>query len=261
MTIHHAEPPSAKEPATTVAAPPIGRPRLSHVPRLSIVHFMAWTAITAVHLAAMRVLVGSLNTAGTPPVEVLIMAVSSTIAGWIYFCSLLVLWHAIRRTLWRLEPGEWLILCAALSFLASLVSRLANIVLSPGETFQESWFVWYRLLLTFELAWIGGGFVVAAMAQRHRAWWCAFHALCAVPLLITILAVWTNVAILPETLVIFLWAANLLFLILVFVFANVGDRRRRAPRHWMHWSGVGLGGLMLLLLLGVSVVALVSMNV
>ncbi|MCE9554989.1 MAG: hypothetical protein K8T91_16665 [Planctomycetes bacterium] len=234
--------------------------RLSHVPRLSIGFLLLWTTSTAVVLAVMP-------TFGFPsyPRRVLdfaILIVSASVMGWVLAGALLVLWHAARRTLWPLEPGEWLVLGAA-----------GTLVLRVGEQLTYRLLRWLALgdpfalisvqsisLETVALAGIATVFIAGAIAQRHRIWWSA---------MLWAIAFATLPEMMPRAMYPFVWtppwATYLGGMILLLTLATAGiisDWRRGEPRHWLHWSGVilfWLGSALIatiLLLVGLGIVPL-----
>jgi hypothetical protein len=219
---------------------------------LSIAYFMAWTAVTAVLLAVMTQTTDSMPRAS--PWLTAYIALQATLSGWIYFGGLLILWHAVRRTLWRLEPGEWLTLCLANAFFLTLATQLLGRLLIHWA--GSSIYAWLSTLALFQIGAMAGGYVVAAVAQRRRPLWCGVFAIIGVPPLLLMLLGWMRLlSNATPTLAAVLFVAIAVGLVLLLVGAIVGDRRRREPRHWLHWSGVVITCLILLLILGFSLYA------
>ncbi|MCE9547624.1 MAG: hypothetical protein K8T25_19315 [Planctomycetia bacterium] len=82
--------------------------RLPHVPRLSIQFLLAWTAVTAVLLGWMQS-TNDLRYSAYVPIPIMLLTVGFlAAAGWQICGTALIVWHLVRRTLWPLEPGEWL---------------------------------------------------------------------------------------------------------------------------------------------------------
>jgi len=208
---------------------------------------MAWTAVTAAILAL------SINWSYRQRMEALpwamsiVSAIYSTIVGWILLGSLRIGWHAVRRTLWPLEPGEWMLLGLLAVIMANWVDAVWFALTFPRrladpyqyETFQS--LQWWRgirqvvLAAGVAMAWIA----IAALVWRQRLWaWAIGAGIPAMVLLVINLlfvkARWLNVVWLGGGVI----AAYVsLGLILA---ASLGDWRHGVSRHWLHWSGVVL---------------------
>ncbi|MCE9554757.1 MAG: hypothetical protein K8T91_15485 [Planctomycetes bacterium] len=216
--------------------------RLPHVPKPTILYLMGWTATTAVVLAVLTQLYRVQTELNTPVWAVLLLALLATVLGWFYFGALFIVWHAVRRTLWRLEPGEWLILILTncLTSFASLVF-IANVV-KPIE-------VWLRIGGALILVQLSLVMACAALFQRQRLPWRLLFALpagmtflCALVLVAAevletiaqdhaILAAIVGVGamLIPFPLCLGLLIAGIL-----------RDALRREKRHYLHWSGVAM---------------------
>jgi len=211
---------------------------LPHVPRLSIGFLLLWTACTAVVLSVMPRL--GYQAYPRHVLDFAIFIASAAIMGWLLAGGLLVLWHAARRTLWPMEPGEWLVVGAA-----------STLVLRAGEQMTYRLLLWLNWRNPLEvigvqsisleavaLAGIAAVFVVGAIAQRRRIWWAA---------MLWAIVFATLPEMMPRAMYPFVWtppwATYLGGMVLLLSLATAGivsDQRRREPRHWLHWSGVAL---------------------
>jgi hypothetical protein len=144
--------------------------------------------------------------------------------GWLLTGAGLILWHAARRTLWPLEPGEWLVLGGAVGFACRC-----------GPTLESGYA--YRIE-TAALVCIAVVFAVGASVQRNNLWWSAT---------MLWLALATLPFIMPVAMYPFVWTppwptylGGEVVLLILMTAGVIADHRRRRPRHWLHWSGVAL---------------------
>jgi len=159
--------------------------------------------------------------------------------------------HVARRTLWPLEPGEWLILTAI-----NVVTVLGGGALA-GFWEAGEWLFWGA---PAELATV---FIVAAVMLRDLRIWSALFWTLAVASLSFYLMVLLDTG--PRSirrLEIFLLVGYSLiagFSILSLTLLTAGvvsDRRSRQARHWLHWSAVVLAGLALIGVAGTAIFVL-----
>lgn len=244
----------------------IQRARLPHVPRLSIGYLLFLTAVTAGSLSLIRFLVGSPGRTAEV-VNLARIVPGMLVFSWTASASLMIGWHAARRTLWPLEPGEWAVLAGFVTtglFLAQIfaVHFAIEFVITDNHTQHRTpnpvglgeRLQWLNLMQVVSVAIMTIPYAAAAVAQRRRRWWLACFTLLAgtlagssiVSLSVLLSDTW-NFQLLRA------WSAVEIVLVLAAVLlipiAFVMDRRRREPRHWLHWSGVALTELFLALLL------------
>jgi hypothetical protein len=212
---------------------------LTHVPPFSIRYFLAWTALTAIALAA---LTRGLNLQVTDPLAGTAIAVAAITLGWLWFGTLLIVWHAIARRLWRLEPGEWLILIACNAATIWLVLFILH-EQSPISARNPRPILALIAILAFGPCALLC--LVAAIAQRRRPGWCAlFVALTMIwfsPYVAMFAVSFSNSKLLPW----FNGAAIMLFAVSValLLHAPLDDLLRRKRRHWLHYSAIALIGM------------------
>jgi len=265
MTEHERAPESIppSQPHDVAAGP--ARIRLPHVPRLSIGYFLFWTAITAVVLGVLTQAFGATGS-DVPVLAVFLFSLSATVLGWLYSGTLLIGWHAVRRTLWKLEPGEWLVL-----FLANAMTvwgaaglwdkyrwRLVNSEMGP--IFYH--FIGMEMYEFTELIYkcIPGQFAAVLVAtivfQRQEKVWRALFLLAAILLLLIYVPIAAPDLVedifrgVSERVAMLFFCLVLSALLGMLVAGVVRDRMNRLTRHWLHWSGVGLVGLLLLTVIG-----------
>jgi hypothetical protein len=170
---------------------------------------------------------------------------TSMLMGWLYAGTAVILWHAVRRSVWMIEPGEWVIMLVAV--LATVL--LAMDILQHGVLeLHGRWDERIRMLLLMPVACLMGA---VSFVQRQRPGWCGlFAALCCV-LLLGVLSDLSRHLGRP-------WAAGhqdaepLVFAVLLFwaltmlIRGVAGDLRRGEARHWLHWSAIVPLGVLLL---------------
>ena len=235
-----------RNPVSSQVPPPLSAPpRLPHVPPLSILYLLAWTTATA---AVLLVLTRWLRFGGDTPLGIGLCALTATAFGWVYFGGLLILWHAVRRTLWPLEPGEWLILVAINVLTVGIGLALAeSLPRGPLGSSYQTILEWAAKLSPAEFAAVS---IVAAVSQRQRRVWSA--------LFWTLVLQWLSAyflfaasAWLDLGLFAFLKVLSTLIggfatvLSILLLCAVITDWRRRQPRHWLHTSAAILFGLWL----------------
>lgn len=249
----------------TAALPLATRARLPHVPRLSIGHFLFWTAVTAVVLGVLTQAFGATGS-GAPVLAVLLLALAATVLGWLYSGALLIGWHAVRRTLWKLEPGEWLVL-----FLVNVLTVWGAFGLweeyrwSPIHSHAVQVFLHLMGMEMYEFMnliykCIPGQFAAVLIAvivsQRREKIWRALFLFAAILLLMIYVPI-AAPDLVEDVFRGMSERTGMLFFCLVLsallglLMAGVArDRMNRVARHWLHWSGVGLVALSLLLVVG-----------
>lgn len=257
-------------PAPALSIPPspshIANPK--HVPRLSIGYLLTWTAVTAAVLAGMQA-EGSFGRSGAVSGwAMLLMPLFAAAVGWLLFGSMLLAWHTVRCTKWPLEPGEWLILVltnAVVVCLAMIVwERYAWRVVDKTDPYSYETFHalqsaiqfrrWIQQAIPGEIAVV---MLAAALAQRRRPVWCAALVVMATGVLSIYLPIFITSRYrhsMPKAMVsqyahpFLFWSIglfNVIGLVSLALMAGgvVLDRMRRQPRHWLHWSGVGLSSV------------------
>ena len=235
-------------------------PRLEHVPRLSIASLLLATTITAAILSLFQFANPSTKLAWD---DVLMKTTMAIAFGWALFGGAIICWYRVRRTLWRLEPGEWLLLGVCGLVVAYILLWVASFFFVN----ERSWLaegVMLGLLVLIVVPLVAG-----AITQRRRRWWCAlqFYLLLSAVLLITYIfwggtilsllsmAYWyfTGETIdfdrMPETAIQACLTVAAYFPMALLTAGLVYDWRRHEPRHWLHWSGIALFGLSMLSIL------------
>ncbi|MCE9554988.1 MAG: hypothetical protein K8T91_16660 [Planctomycetes bacterium] len=226
-------------------------------PRLSIAYLMAWTAITAAILSALTAwrsqegIVTELS--WTPPI---LASLYGIIAGWILLGSLLILWHAFRRTLWPLEPGEWLLLGLLTVVAAKLVGEVClasnwQARLADPYTYESFRMLQWRVTLrnVTASATIAVVYLLAAYMVRRQKLWAAAIGMAA-PAMALLVTKWSPLAFWPISLNVGGGAILAYLSISLILLGIIHDYRRHTPRHWLHWSAV------ILTLLALGAVAL-----
>jgi len=232
-------------------SPPVAATRLSHVPRLTILHLLVLTALTS---AVMVVFTHGLGVSTTDPISVAGSALSASGVAWIYLGGLLILRHAAHRTLWPLEPGEWLILLAI-----NVMTILGLVGVAENFTFWRSQFQWLILLIPAEFS--VAALVPAVTLRKRRIWsalFCVIALACIVPygtFFAALLPQSFRTFIMLVQVYIGIFASLLLGLIIAGI---ITDWRRGDARHWLHWSAVVPAGLALILMAGVAIIAFVA---
>lgn len=238
--------------------------RLPHVPRLSIAYLMAWTAITAV-LIAWRAR-GTVYSGELRWVLAIYDCSYSIVGGWVLMGSLLMIWHAVRRTLWPLEPGERLLLVMLGVFMVGVLGKWwLSFLFWPrrlADPYQYETFhnlQWWLQVIQFTLpALVVVLYLTMALTARRCRWWAA-AIVCVAPGM----SLWVMTFSSPESTVIkTLWLRSAVILGYVsfglFVAAIISDHRGRRPRHWLHWSGAVLTLLALALVAGTATIRFFS---
>jgi len=247
-TVESSERVAENHPVETRTPLPAESKRLPHVPKPTILYLMGWTATTAVVLAVLTQLYQVQAEINAPAWVVLLLALLATVLGWFYFGALFILWHVVRRTLWRLEPGEWLVLLLIHSLTTYAgVSFLAT-VWEPSE-------FWLRIGGALILVQLSLVMACAALFQRQRLPWRLLFALPAgltflYALLILGADLLETVVSNHETLVSIVAVG---FMTLPFplclgllIAGIVRDALRREKRHYLHWSGVVMTSVVVL---------------
>jgi hypothetical protein len=234
--------------------PDATRPRLPHVPRLTILHLLVLTALTS---AVMVVFTHGLGVSTTDPISVAASALSATGVAWIYLGGLLILRHAVHRTLWPLEPGEWLILLAI-----NVLTILGLIGVAENFAFWRSQFSWLVLLIPAEFAVAA---LVPAITQRRRRIWSALFGVIALACIVFYGVIYLDRLLLLNLSYYALIATGLTYvcgfasLALGLLIAGiVTDWRRGESRRWLHWSAVVPAGMALIWVVGVVIVVIVA---
>jgi len=197
-----------------------------HVPQLSIRYLLLWTTGTAVALLAFELL--GMGKVRTLPLAGLSLVALAMVIGWLWMGTTIIVWHAARGTLWRVEPGEWLLTSAG-SFSAALlvVGLFLSHPIRGGNPAAGAF-----LLLLVPLA--GAVFQGGVLTRSESKWWGVIH--------------WANMAAYG---ILWFWPVALLLPPLVLpllAVAAYGEYRDGRARHWHHYSGVAIYGLALLLL-------------
>lgn len=234
---------------------PLPSQRLEHAPPLSIAYIMLATAVTAVVLTVMSQMLGVQARRMVWPV--LAVGGVASLIGWMYTATLLLLWHAARRTLWRLEPGEWLLVC-----LANAVSMVIVVALLQETLGRGGWsggFAFRRQALNLAELIVPGAmaavYLLSAAMQRQRWWWSAAMASAAI-LFLLFNAMYVRGGITPRAYYGLAWWYSI-GVIVCLAGGVISDRSNRLSRHWVHWSGVGLTGMVALAFVVVTTLALV----
>jgi len=241
-----------EQPSEVTHAPETSKPRLPHVPRLTILHLLVLTALTS---AIMVVFTHGLGISTTDPISVAGSALSAMGVGWVYLGGLLILRHAVHRTLWPLEPGEWLILLAI-----NVLTILGLFGVGDSFAFWRSQFQWLILLTPAEFAVAA---LVPTITQRRRPIWSALFGVIALACI-----VFYGVIYLDRLLPLNYGALIAIGLIYVSSFTSlalglliagiVTDWRRAESRHWLHWSAVVPAGLALIWVVGIVIAVMFS---
>ncbi|MCE9545148.1 MAG: hypothetical protein K8T25_06480 [Planctomycetia bacterium] len=203
-------------------------PRLTrHTPPLSIGFLLLWTAATAVML-------GVLKTTGAiePRVEALgagLLVLLSAVCGWIGAGAVLILWHGARHTLWPLEPGEWLVLAPA-CLVAGTIGAALMALWNPVAAFAPA-------LAGFDSAAVVYAIAASEIPNNSKGnfGWAPLMWVMAASIL-------SPMCLVPIGALLLLFIPPLALTLLIR--AVVKDYRGGPPRHWLHYSGVVLTGLL-----------------
>lgn len=247
---------------------------LPHAPPLSTRYFFAWATVTAVILAvttlALQSPVPRSKSSPVPamkaPATLLRSALAVSVLGWVVCGALLIGRHAIRRNLWKLEPGEWIVLFLAnLGLLWSVIMLVQQspwfFVLIHDHGSRHEFWEWLEIA-KIAISWQSALVLLGvAFVQQHRPLWRAMFALGGVEMALFYLP------LLPHRLIEGIYApfpriaafvACVLMgtILALFIAALIRDHRHHATRHWLHWSGVGIAALLLLWRFGIAVLTL-----
>ncbi|MCE9545146.1 MAG: hypothetical protein K8T25_06470 [Planctomycetia bacterium] len=242
-------------------------PRLAHVPRLGIRHLLLWTALTALFLA---VTTNGLN--NSPPARppdrqrwiTVVSAIQALLGGASLTGCVLIGWHAIRRTLWPLEPGERLLLAFGLTYLMMVAFQwLCPRPLMSGMSVA---------LAAYILTPVSCGaviFATQAVLGRRQPWWAAVlwigvaeRCVYAATFLVFALNVFAFVeqrSLMGSLMRIgaivlrYLFSIEATCIALALVAAIVVDARRGRKHRWLHWLGAAVLGGDALFRLGATV--------
>ena len=210
-------------------------PRLDHVPQLSIRYLLLWTATTAVALLVFNWL--GMEGAKLGALAGLIIVALAIVVGWIWMALCIVGWHGARKSLWRLEPGECLLLGPG--GLASSAILMALILSKDNRSAS--------VLTVFLILATGWAFYLVRTSDfGHSSAWTLIH-------FANGLAVFSPVFLIVWPVALIVWVLLPPVVLVTLIAAIVDDRRHQAPRHWLHWSGVALYSLVPLGLLGVEI--------
>lgn len=213
---------------TTVATP-----RLDHVPQLSIRYLLLWTATTAMALLAFNLM--GLGRIRLGAFDGFLLAALAIVVGWIWMALGIIGWHFAQRSLWKLEPGECLLLGPG-----CLMASVVPLTLMYARLQSSGGVAVLLFLIVQAFAW--AFYLVGASAYQHSSVWSALHFVNGLALFSPVLViVW------PVALLVWMLLPPVAFTLLAA--AVLGDRSRHEPRHWLHFSGVALYGLGVLLLL------------
>ncbi|MCE9554987.1 MAG: hypothetical protein K8T91_16655 [Planctomycetes bacterium] len=220
--------------------------RLPHVPRLSIANLLFFTAVTA------AVLSSPIELETSTPVPSMGEAVSSIFFRVMYGAGItglfLIFWHTARRSLWPLEPGEWLVVAWGGSILLGLFQmtiqsplNLAHILEHP-QIYRVIWVTVILLTASFEGA--------VAIGARRYPWWSVLIGICAMWRLLWGIGFITMPMhdTLPWAYSFFRYLTRYYFAqywvgLALLAMALIGDRKCALSRHWLHWLGVALLGI------------------
>jgi len=203
-----------------------------HVPRFSIRYILLWTTATAVALLTFELL--GMGKVRATPLAGLALVALAMVVGWLWMGMTVIVWHAVRGSLWRIEPGEWLLTSAG-SFSAALLVVwlfLSNPV-RGGDHAAGAY-----LLLLVPLA--GAVFQGGVLTRSQSKTWGVIY--------------WANMAAYG---VLWFWPVALLLPPVVFpllVSAIRSEYRDGLARHWLHYSGVIIYGLALLVVIACELV-------
>lgn len=212
--------------------------RLLHVPRFSIRYLLAWTALTAAALVMLTQglnLNRTLNLNSSDPLYGAIVVIAAMVLGWLYFGTLLIIWHSLTETLWPLEPGEWLILAATNAVTLWLALAISDrhpywLDISPRRPF-------FHGILYVAPTLCAAVCLVAAIAQRQqRPWSTLFMMLAMLCLSFYGIVIDEHSMAILIGLLLFATAASLIYAVLI-------DLNLRKSRCWLHQSA----GVLLLL--------------
>jgi len=214
------------------------RRQLEHVPPLSIRYLLLWTATTALALLVFSLL--GMEGAALGPWAGILAVLAAIVVGWIWMAMVILGWHFAHKTIWCLEPGEWLLLVPG-----GAVSLLPVFALL-GTFMARDWLA--GLLMMWTLMCIGAVGAGAAATSRRPTNWKGIY--------------WVNVFVFVSLVCAMAPPLAIAWLIIpplavVFLIRSVyRDRRAAIPRHWLHYSGVVLFGLAFGILLVIEVVGI-----
>lgn len=198
---------------------PSESPRLTHVPRLSIVHLLLLTSLAGVVLG-LTVSPGL----GRNPLLNFNMISPRLLNAVALSGMVLIVWYLLLRTLWPLEPGEWLVIAAGLSALLNVMSN------SPLAERTRPFFTIVSIPVLQGLVY---GAVALPLLVRNR-WWGAVAAATA-----TVIASHNFLAqMIPEFFFRYLPLIKSLPIVALVTTAILTDHRHQQRRHWLHYLGI-----------------------
>ena len=256
MTDFNADRPEDTDPPQPPGQSPFG-PRSSFAehyrpPRLGIIHLLAWTAATAVLLKyslAMEMIAetgGESIRSSRDLFQEVSNFVSSTTIGAALVGACVLLLAKIRRLPGRFQPGHWLLLITALTTLLSLSVSALYALARAADLADYSSLRWY--FMAYGLVWViqaGMYFYAGRPSRGGRRWSICFAVLALVALVRGLWHVGNSLldflgspfSFPLETLIV---APVLLVVVLV-------DLRRGPRRDWLHWLGVAVIAIGMLL--------------
>lgn len=225
------------------------RPRLQRVPQLGIRHLLGWTATTAL---VMGLLLGRVRSVEW---TLLLNVAMNAAIGFLAFGVLLIAWHAIRRTLWPLQPGEWLVMTTAAALSAGFGAVVLVLIFYEFQQSRErDESIFGGVFIALARMFCAGGTAVAvtcligAIAMRRFRLWSAMT------LGVAIVSALYAIQMFAESDVFFSpseWLSRWHYLTmlgtiaLLLLLAVVNDWRRHEPRYWFHWCGVAVTGVVI----------------
>ena len=172
----------------------------------------------------------------------LIIVALAIVVGWIWMALCIVGWHGARRSLWRLEPGECLLLGPGGLASSAILLVLMLSVDGRSASYRPASFV-----MVFPILATGWAFYLVRTSDfGHSSAWTLIH-------FANGLAVFSPVFLIVWPVAVIVWVLLPPLLLVTLIAAIFDDRRHQAPRHWLHWSGVALYGLIPLGLLGLEI--------
>jgi len=198
----------------------------------------------------------------TPVWAVLLLALLATVLGWFYFGALLILWHAVRRTLWRLEPGEWLIL-----ILTNCLTSLLGFGLFSVWEVRDSVLQIGGAVILFQLSLV---MACASLFQRQRLPWRLLFAMPAgISFLFAMVILGADVlesVVSDHEIVSAIVAMGAMIIpfplcLGLLIAGIIRDAFRREKRHYLHWSGVAMTGLLVLPLAAYAILGIIMLFV
>jgi hypothetical protein len=202
------------------------RPVESSAPKLGVGHLLLWTGCCALFLGLARLLMK--GPAGSAGAVFLVCLAAGQGAAWAGLIITLV--RSLRGRSWPVEPGQWLLAVIGVMVAVELLAEfaVANVLRNrQGVVFATT----------------ACAFIVPLFSRRLAASWKllfgAFALLYAFPLLVAIMGGQvdlpdflnrTAARLTPRRLA----TATALAAVVLALF-----ERKRAPRGWLHWTGIG----------------------